>query len=150
MPTQKAIRYSMNTYISDMWLSTVRSVHNTRRQVAVTSRGDISLSVYRPGDLLQQHVAATHHSDKSLRVYWRIFGKIFVSATEFCHRNKSQKFCLIWFFATCFCDKILLRRRRFSHKKIHYTRSDLSLGSVAAACCCNLDYEQSLIFPQGQ
>ena len=24
---------------------------------------------------------------------------------------------MIWFFATCFCDKILLRRRRFSHKK---------------------------------
>ena len=38
---------------------------------------------------------ATHGSDKSLRVYWRIFVKIFVSATEFCRRNKSHKFRLI-------------------------------------------------------
>ena len=38
---------------------------------------------------------ATHSSDKSLRVYWRIFVKIFVSATEFCRRNKSHKFRLI-------------------------------------------------------
>ena len=60
------------------------------------------------GDKLQQHVAAIDHSmctgratrqqgeatrrsDKSLRVYWRIFVKIFVSETEFCRCNKSQK-----------------------------------------------------------
>ena len=84
----------------------------------------------------------THGSDKSLGVYWRIFVKIFVSATDFCRRNKSHKFrlispsfaeaslcCrgggeasagasgeergLIWSFATCCCHKILLDKQRF-------------------------------------
>ena len=49
---------------------------------------------YTLGDKLQQHVAATRCSDRSLRVYWRIFVKIFVAATEFCRRNKSHKFSL--------------------------------------------------------
>ena len=31
-------------------------------------------------------------SNKSLRVYWRIFVKIFVAVTEFCCRNKSHNF----------------------------------------------------------
>ena len=38
---------------------------------------------YTLGDKLQQHVAATRCSDKSLRVYCRIFVKIVVAATEF-------------------------------------------------------------------
>ena len=63
---------------------------HTRRQVVATTHGDRSLREYRPGDLLQQHVAATHYSDKSLCVHWRIFVNIFVSATEFCRRNKSR------------------------------------------------------------
>ena len=50
---------------------------------------------YTLGDKFQQHVEATHCSDKSLRVYWRIFVKIFVAATEFCRRNKSHRFSLI-------------------------------------------------------
>ena len=76
--------------------------------------------------------------DVSLCVYWRIFMKIFVSATECCRRNKSHKFCLIWFFATCCCDKILLRRQRFSqkffstHKPICHC--DWSLPHVATTC----------------
>ena len=37
---------------------------------------------YTLGNKLQQHVAATRCSDKSLRVYWRIFVKIFVAATS--------------------------------------------------------------------
>lgn len=41
-------------------------------------------------DKLQQHVVTTPHSDKLLSVLEN-FGKIFVSATEFCHPNKSQK-----------------------------------------------------------
>ena len=40
------------------------------------------------GDMLQQHVAARSRSDKSPLAYWRIFVKIFVSAIEFCRRNK--------------------------------------------------------------
>ena len=47
---------------------------------------------------------ATHGSDKSLLLYWRIFVKIFVSAAEFCRCNESHKFRLIWLFATCFCN----------------------------------------------
>ena len=45
------------------------------------------------GDKLQDHVtvAATRRSDKSLRVYWRIFEKIFVFATEYCRRNMWKK-----------------------------------------------------------
>ena len=43
---------------------------------------------YTLGDKLQQH--ATHRSDKSLRVYLRIFVKIVVSATEFCRSNMLQ------------------------------------------------------------
>ena len=74
-------------------------------------------------------------SDKSLRAYWRIFVKIFVAAKEFCRRNKSHKFSLIWFFATCCSDKILLRRQRFSqnfctHEAI--CRCDVSPHCVAA------------------
>ena len=38
-----------------------------------------------------EHVAATPRSNKSLRVYWRNFVKIFVFATEFCRRDKSHK-----------------------------------------------------------
>ena len=59
-------------------------------------------------------VAASRGSDKSLRVYGRVFVKIFVSATGFCSRNKAHKFCLIWFSVTCCGDKIMLQRRRFS------------------------------------
>ena len=82
---------------------------------------------------LWQHIAVTNHF-----VYWRIFVKIYVSATELCRRNKSQKFCLIWFSATCCCHKLLLPRQRFSqkfsstHKAI--CRCDVLLWHVAATC----------------
>ena len=46
----------------------------------------------------RRQVAATRRGDRSLHVY------------------RSHKFCLIWFFATCCCDKILLQRQRFSQK----------------------------------
>ena len=63
---------------------------HTRRQVVATTHGHRSLREYRSGDLLQQHVAKTHCSDKSLCVHWRIFVDIFASATEFCRPNKSK------------------------------------------------------------
>ena len=44
-----------------MWVSILRSVHNTRWQVAALSRGHISLRVYRSGDKLKQQVEATDH-----------------------------------------------------------------------------------------
>ena len=119
------------------------------RQVAATRCGDISLRMHRSGDQLQQHVAATHRSDKSLRVYWRIFVKIFVSATEFCRRNKSQKLSDLIFCAMLLRENSIAETKIFTHrKKSIYTRSDLSLRNVAATCCCNLDYEKSLTFPE--
>ena len=44
----------------------------------------------------------------------RIFVEIFVSATEFCRRNKTRKIKSDWICATCCGDKILLQRQRFS------------------------------------
>ena len=66
-------------------------------------------------------------SHKSLRVHRRNFVKIFVSERECCRREKSHKFCLIWFFATCCCDKILSQRQRFSQRVVR-----------VATCCCKL------------
>ena len=82
---------------------------------------------------LQQPVAAIRRSDKSLRhVYWRIFVKIFISATEFCRckmsahqKIKSDRIC-----ATCRGDKILLQKERFFHKN--------SPGFVFAMCRRNV------------
>ena len=56
---------------------------------------------YTLGDKLQQHVATARRSDKSLRVCWRIFVKIFVSATEFCRSNTLQKIKSDRICATC-------------------------------------------------
>ena len=98
--------------------------------------------------MLQQQVTATSCSDKSLRVCWKIFAKIFVAATEFCRRNESHKIKSDWISATCYGDKILLCRQRFSQKfsSRHeaiccsnrspdlYTRSGLSPRSVVVTC----------------
>ena len=75
----------------------------------------------------------TRRSNKSLRVNGEIFKESFVSATKFCRRNKSHKFCLIWFSATCCSDKILLLRQRFSQKFF-----STHVRFVAATCRCNL------------
>ena len=115
----------------------LRSVH-TKRQVAATRWGDTS----------QRQIASCVLEN---------FEKMFVAATEFCRRNKSHRFSLIWFFATYCSDKVLSRRQRFSQKfsSTHEAicRCDVSphlvaatshptcvqMGwSVAATCCCNL------------
>ena len=53
-----------------------------------------------------------------------------------CRSNKSHRFSLIWFFATCCSDKILPRRQRFSQKfsSTHEAicRCDVSPHLVAA------------------
>ena len=49
----------------------------------ISCRNLSTIGRYTLGNKLQQHVAATRCSDKSLRVYRRIFVKIFVAATEF-------------------------------------------------------------------
>ena len=106
------------------------------RFVAATCRlvcTDLKVGI---GDKLQQHVATTRCSDKSLRGTGEFFVKIFVAATEFCRLNKSHNFSLIWFFATCCSDKILLRRQRVSQKfsNTHEVicRCDVSPQRVAA------------------
>ena len=59
---------------------------------------------------MHQHVAMTRRSDKSLRMYWRIFVKIFVSATEFCRSDMLQKIKSDRICAICRGDKLLLQR----------------------------------------
>ena len=99
-------------------------------------KNQISQGRYTLGDKLQQHVAATRRSDKSLRVYWKMFVKISVSATEFCRSNLLQKIKSDRICATCRGDKILLQRQRFSpnfsstHEAI--CRCDVSPQHVAA------------------
>ena len=79
---------SNNHVFSDRSFLSCRS--GNQCTVAAT-RGDRSLLVYRAQDKLNHHFAATHRSDKSLRLYRRIFVKIFVSTTEFCWCNMTQK-----------------------------------------------------------
>ena len=80
-------------------------------------------------------VAASRGSDKSLRVYGRVFVKIFVSATGFCSRNKAHKFCLIWFSVTCCGDKIMLQRRRFSQNSSSRHEAICTEHSVMQISC---------------
>ena len=74
----------------------------------------------------RQQVAPTCCDDTSLRVYWRIFVKIFVSATEFCRSDTLQKIKSDRICATCRGNKILLQR----HEAI--SRCDVSPQHVAA------------------
>ena len=104
---------------------------------------------------MHQHVA-TRRSDKSLRVNWKIFVKISVSATEFCRSNMLQKIKSDRICATFCGDKILLQRQRFSpnfssthevlvpaicrcNKLLQLVAGPVHTElSVAATCCCNL------------
>ena len=62
--------------------------------------------------------------------------KIFVSATEFYRRNMSQKIKSDRIFATYCGDKILLRGRRFSRKKIQKKKnSPVHTKRFVAAMC---------------
>ena len=96
------------------------------------------------GVMSLQHVLVTYHSictgqeiscwnklrdsrsSKLLCVNWRIFVKIYVSATEF-YCNKSHKFSLIWFCEICCGDKILLKRQRFLQKLSVQTKKFVSV-----------------------
>ena len=101
---------------------------------------------------VRRRVAATRWGDTSQRQialcqYWRIFAKnIFVSATEFCCCNKSQKIKSDWICATCCGDKILLQQQIFTkfsstHEAIY--RCNVSPRHVAATCrlvCTDLQW----------
>ena len=100
---------------------------------------------YTLGHKLQQQVAARDHSvctgpatscSNTLRRHiassvLEKFVKIFVSATEFCRRDKSHKFCPIWFFvaATKFC---------FREKDFHKNSPVHTERFVAAMCRRNM------------
>ena len=107
-----------------------RLVH-TRRQVAATHCGDRSLHVYSSGDKLQQHGEATRRSNKSLRVHWRIFVKIFVFATKFCRCNKSEKNKIRLNLYDFLRRPNSVAATKIFTKILHYSRSDLSLRRVA-------------------
>ena len=101
---------------------------------------------------VRQHGEATRCCNKLLRVYWRIFGKIFVSAMEFCRCNKLQKIKSDWICVTCYSDKILLQRQRFSQKFSSTHEAicccDVSLHHVAATCrleCTDLKRKENEI-----
>ena len=111
---------------------------------------------YTLGDKLQQLVAATRCNDKSLRVYWRIFVKIFVAATEFVAATSRTD--SVWFdflrlvAATKLCcgDKDFhknspVHTKRFVAATCRLTlllqlvaRSVHTEWSVTATCCSNL------------
>jgi len=111
---------------------------------------------YTLGDKLQQRVTATRCSDKSLRVYWRIFVKIFVAATEFVaatRRTDSVWFDFLQFVAaTKFCcrDKDFHKNSPVHTKRFVAATCRLTLllqlvarpvhteWSVATTCCSNL------------
>ena len=79
--------------------------------ILYTRWGDISLHVYRSGDKLQQHGEATHRSDKSLRVYWRILSKPlspqqnFVAVTSRKKSNRTEFVRLVAVTKFCCGDK---------------------------------------------
>ena len=64
------------------------------------------------------HVKVTLQIDNSLRVYWRIFAKIFVSTTSCIIINDNLLFC-----AACRWNKILSQKERSSqHSPVHTKR----------------------------
>ena len=111
---------------------------------------------YTLDDKLQRHVAVTYCSDKSLRVYWRIFVKIFVAATEFVATTSRAD--SVWFdflrlvAVTKFCcgDKDFHKNSPVHTKRFVAATCRLTLllqlvarpvhmeWLVAATCCCNL------------
>ena len=82
---------------------------------------------YTLDDKLQRHVASCILEN---------FCENLCRCNRICRHNKSRRFSLIWFFATCCSDKILLRRQRFSQKfsSTHEAicRCDVSPHLVAA------------------
>ena len=77
----------------------------------------------------RQHDAATNRS-----VYWRIFEKIFVFATESCRRNMTQKKSnQTEFVRLAATTKILLQIQRFS-QKFSSTHEAICHSDVSSQC----------------
>ena len=79
-------------------------------------------------NMLRRHLAATNRFECTGEILWKSLSlqQNFVAATS------HTKFCLIWFFATCCCDKILLQKiQKFSTTHEPICHCDVS-------CCSNL------------
>ena len=79
-------------------------------------------------NMLRRHLAATNRFECTGEILWKSLSlqQNFVAATS------HTKYCLIWFFATCCCDKILLEKiQKFSSTHEPICHCDVS-------CCSNL------------
>ena len=74
------------------------------------------LQRYTLGDKLQQHGEAPFSQQQIASCVLENFCENLCRCNRICRRNKSHRFSLIWFFATCCSDKIPLQRQRFSPK----------------------------------
>ena len=110
---QEHTQHLTNDYVTSSW--------SCRRPENVSI-----LKVGTLGDKLQQDVAATRQIASCVL---ENFCENLCRCNRICRRNKSHRFSLIWFFATCCSDKILLRRQRFSQK---------FSGTHEAICRCNV------------
>ena len=90
-------------------LTSCKRLVHTRWQVTAKRCGNRSPLVHKWRDCLQQNVRATCCSDKSLRVYQRIFVQICL-----CNRILSQQQVAKNQIRLNLCN--LLQRQRFSHK----------------------------------
>ena len=88
------------------------SLEHTRRQVATTNHSVCTNRATSCSNTLRRHIGVTNR----FMCTWEFLWKSLHLQQNFCRRSKSHKFCLIWFFSTCCCDKILLQKQRFSQK----------------------------------
>ena len=101
---------------------------------------------YTLGDKLQQHVAVTCCSDKSLRLYWKSFVKIFVAATEFVATTSptdSVWFDFLWLVTeTKFCcrDKDFHKNSPVHMKWFVAATCRLTLLLQLVACPVHMDW----------
>ena len=82
-------------------------------------------------NMLRRHIA-TNRFVCTGEVLWKSLPlqQNFVAAC-----NKSHKFCQIWFFATCCCDKILLQRQRFSQNFSSTHEAICPFANVSGPSC---------------
>ena len=113
---------------------------------------------YTLDDKLQQHSEATGRSDKLLRVYWRIFVKIFVAATEFVAATSRTDSVWFDFLRLVAATKFRCTDKDFPKNSPVHTERFVAATcrltvllqlvarpvhmewSVAATCCCNLSH----------
>ena len=87
------------------------------------------------GDKLLQHVVATCRSDKSLRVHWRIFAKVFVSAMSRTKSNQTEFKQLSAVTKFCFGDKDFHKNSPVHTRRLSLQRvQQLVAGTYRPTC----------------